>query len=99
MLDLNFLGATIAEHRKKLGLTQAELAGMADTSRSTIALLETGQARELGFNKMARILSVLRLELKVGEANAGRPTLDDLLNRTGSSQASTNAEPSNEGRP
>jgi hypothetical protein len=47
---------------------------------------------------MARILSVLRLELKVGEANAGRPTLDDLLNRTGSSQASTNAEPSNEGR-
>jgi transcriptional regulator with XRE-family HTH domain len=59
--------------------SEAELAAKAGTSRSTIALLETGRACELGFNKIMRILGALGLELKLGEANAGRPTLDDLL--------------------
>jgi transcriptional regulator with XRE-family HTH domain len=77
-MDLAKIGSEIASRRHTLKMRQAELAARAGTSRSTIARLETGALRELGFNKLMRILAVLRLDLRATDANVGRPTLDDL---------------------
>jgi transcriptional regulator with XRE-family HTH domain len=78
MFDLADLGKRIARRRRELRLTQAELAQRAGLSRATIAALETGKLGELGMNKGARLLDTLNLELRVSEANRGRPTLEDL---------------------
>ncbi|GEM_PF-853190 len=78
MLDLLTIGREIAIHRRKAGLTQVALARKSGLSRSTIAALETGVMAELGFGKVVRLLAVLGLDLRVGVANAGRPTLEDL---------------------
>ncbi|MGF7206413.1 transcriptional regulator with XRE-family HTH domain [Skermanella aerolata] len=78
MLDLLVVGERIAVERKALGLTQTQLAQRSRTSRATITALETGAQRELGFNKIMAILTVLGLDLRLTAANAGRPTLEDL---------------------
>ncbi|MBF0304370.1 MAG: helix-turn-helix domain-containing protein [Alphaproteobacteria bacterium] len=78
MLDLLNLGTEIAAHRKRARLTQAALAERSGVSRATIAALENGAARELGFGKVMRILAVLGLDLRLTTANTGRPTLEDL---------------------
>lgn len=77
-MDLTSIGPEIARQRKQAGLTQAELAARAGISRATIAGLETGAARELGFNKVMAILAALHLDLRITVANKGRPTLEDL---------------------
>jgi transcriptional regulator with XRE-family HTH domain len=79
MLTLRFLGPQIALKRKDLGLSQSDLARKAGISRATLDALENGRSGELGFTKVANILSALGLELKVHEANLQRPTLDELL--------------------
>jgi len=79
MLDLASLGEKIARRRSALKLTQTALAGRAKVGRATIDSLENGRAGELGFTKVARILSALDLDLRVAEASHGRPTLEDLL--------------------
>lgn len=78
MLNLPSLGSLLATQRKAIGLTQAELAKRANVSRSTIDALENGRLAELGFGKITKILRSVDLELRVSEANYGRPTLDDL---------------------
>jgi transcriptional regulator with XRE-family HTH domain len=78
MLDLQAIGEEVATRRKDTKLTQMQLAERAGVSRATITLLETGTTRELGFNKVMRILAVLGLDLRVTAANLGRPTLEDL---------------------
>jgi transcriptional regulator with XRE-family HTH domain len=78
MLDLLAIGAHIAAQRRSLGLTQAQLAARARVSRATITALETEAQRELGFNKVMAILTVLNLDLRLTAANDGRPTLEDL---------------------
>jgi len=79
MLDLISIGAQIAERRKKLKLTQAELARKASISRATLDALENGRAGELGFAKLTKLLAALGLELKLQAARSHRPTLDELL--------------------
>ena len=81
-MDLSDLGSAIAQRRKTLKLTQAELASRAGVSRATITALETEMQRELGINKILAILAVLGLDLRVTEANRGRPTLEDLEQET-----------------
>jgi len=78
MMDLSTIGARIATQRRSLGLTQARLAARAGVSRATVTALETEAQRELGFNKVMAILTVLNLDLCLTDANAGRPTLEDL---------------------
>ena len=78
MMDLSTIGARIATQRRSLGLTQARLAARAGVSRATVTALETEAQRELGFNKVMAILTVLNLDLCLADANAGRPTLEDL---------------------
>ena len=79
MLSLLTIGAQIASRRKALGLSQSALADKAGVSRATLEALENGRLGELGFSKVANILSALGLELKLQEANLRRPTLDELL--------------------
>ncbi len=78
MLDLTAIGEEIARRRRLLRLTQAVLAERAGVSRATVAALETGAAAEIGFGKIARLLGVLGADLRITEANRGRPTLEDL---------------------
>jgi len=79
MLTLASIGPQIASGRKALRLSQSQLAEKAGISRATLDALENGRTGELGFSKVARILSALGLELKLQEAKPQRPTLDELL--------------------
>ena len=79
MLALSSLGEQIAARRKRLGLSQSELARKAFIGRSTLDALENGRAGELGFSKITRLLAALGLELTLQPASSGRPTLDELL--------------------
>ncbi len=78
MLDLHSLGQEVLIQRKARAMTQSALAVSAGVSRATIAALEAGKLRELGFGKVERIVAAVGLELRVGPANRGRPTLADL---------------------
>jgi transcriptional regulator with XRE-family HTH domain len=79
MLTMPPLGAQIAARRRKLGLSQAELAKKASIGRSTLDALENGRIGELGFSKITKILSALGMELKLQETGSRRPTLDELM--------------------
>jgi transcriptional regulator with XRE-family HTH domain len=79
MLTLASLGEQIASRRKKMGLSQSELARKASLSRATLDALENSRAGELGFSKIAKLLSALGLELRLQDAISGRPTLDELI--------------------
>ena len=79
MLPLYLLGERIAKKRKTLGLTQAALAKKAKVGLSTLDAFENGRLGELGFSKITNILTALGLELKLQEASAGRPTLEELM--------------------
>lgn len=83
MWSLAEIGVQLASARKASRLTQSELARRAGVSRPTIDLLENGRARELGYSKLARILAVVGLELKLQAMSPQRPTLDDLLEESG----------------
>jgi transcriptional regulator with XRE-family HTH domain len=79
MLALEEIGTQVAAARKNLRLRQADLASRAGISRATVDALENGRASDIGFSKLARILGVLGLEMRIGPAAAHRPTMDDLL--------------------
>ena len=79
MLDLISIGSQIAERRKTLKLSQAELSRKAGVSRATLDALENGRAGELGFSKVSRLLAALGLELTLQTASSRRPTLDELM--------------------
>lgn len=79
MLTLSSIGSQIAAKRKKLDLSQAELARTASVSRATLDALENGRSGELGFSKIIKILSALGMELKLQETGSRRPTLDELM--------------------
>jgi transcriptional regulator with XRE-family HTH domain len=79
MKTLEEIGARVADTRKKLTLSQRTVAEIAGVSLRTITLLENGQASEIGYSRLARILAVLGLELDLRPVSPERPTLDDLL--------------------
>ena len=79
MFSLATLGGQIAEQRKKLKLSQRELAQRSGLSRATVDALENGRAGELGYTKIVRLLAALGLELSIRAAGSRRPTLDELL--------------------
>src|SRR5271167_4297768 len=79
MLPMSELGGRIATTRKALGLTQPTLAKKARVGLSTLDALENGRLGELGYSKITNILTALGMELKLQEASAGRPTLEELM--------------------
>jgi transcriptional regulator with XRE-family HTH domain len=71
------IGAEIRVARKRLGLTQAEVAKNLGMSRATISQIESGTVQEIGVRRLIRLLDFLGLELNVRPA--GRPpTLQEL---------------------
>lgn len=80
MLHLSNIGKQIAIKRKAVGLTQPALAKKARVGLSTLDALENGRLGELGYSKIANILTALGLELRLQEASAHRPTLEELMN-------------------
>jgi transcriptional regulator with XRE-family HTH domain len=79
VLTLFSLGEQVTTRRRALGLTQLALAKKAKIGLSTLDALENGRLGELGYSKITNILSALSLELKLQEASARRPTLDELM--------------------
>ena len=79
MLDLLSIGSQIADRRKRLKLSQAELSRKANISRATVDALENGRARELGFSRVTKLLAALGLELTLQAASSQRPTFDELV--------------------
>jgi transcriptional regulator with XRE-family HTH domain len=79
MLPLIDMGEQIAIKRRALGLTQRALARNAGVGLSTLDALENGRLGELGYSKINNILTALGLELKLQQASARRPTLEELL--------------------
>jgi transcriptional regulator with XRE-family HTH domain len=79
MLTLPVLGEQIVAKRKALRLTQPALAKKARIGLSTLEALENGRLGELGYSKITSILSALGLELKLQDARARRPTLEELM--------------------
>lgn len=80
MLSLFAIGEEISRKRKALGWSQTVLAKKAAVARSTLDALENARLGELGYSKITNILTALGLELKLQEASARRPTLDELMN-------------------
>lgn len=80
MLTLSAIAEEIIKERKAMGLSQTALAEKARISRSTLDALENGRMGELGYTKINNLLTALGLELRIQEAVAHRPTLEELLN-------------------
>lgn len=79
-MDLFEISERVREQRKALGLTQAELAERAGISRVRVSQLEAGAHFDMRFSTVMAVLEALDLTLRLGTANAGRPTLDDIQN-------------------
>lgn len=79
MDDLEDIARTIKDQRKRLGMTQTELAKRSLVSRALIAKLETNKYPELGVLKLLRVLGVLGLAIRITTKNSRRPTLEDLV--------------------
>jgi len=86
MRDLVEIAERVRTERKRLRLTQNELASQAKVSRALLAELEAGRLPELGIKKLLRILRALGLDLRVTTFNQERPTLEDLLEEEHKSQ-------------
>lgn len=69
-MDAHDLGAHAAATRKRLRLTQAEVAARAGVTRQTVSNIETGRNPEVGLATLSRVLGVLGLSLTVGPAHA-----------------------------
>jgi transcriptional regulator with XRE-family HTH domain len=79
VLDIISLGGRVAEQRKRLKLSQADLSRKAGISRATLDAVENGRVGELGFSKLTKLLAALGLELMLQTASSQRPTLDELM--------------------
>jgi transcriptional regulator with XRE-family HTH domain len=79
MLLLSSIAEQVVSRRKAMGLSQTALARKARISRATLDALENGRLGELGYTKVVNVLTALGLELILHEANARRPTLEELM--------------------
>lgn len=77
-MDLLEIGEIVQTHRKERGWTQQQLADAARISRVRVNRLESGAVFDMNFGSVVSVLNALDLDLKVGDHNAGRPTLDDM---------------------
>ncbi|TAJ82057.1 MAG: XRE family transcriptional regulator [Gallionellaceae bacterium] len=54
-IDLKTAGQQIRQSRQQLGISQTELARLAEVSRATIIGIENGSIKEIGVNRLNRI--------------------------------------------
>ena len=78
MEELVDIAGIVVRQRKRLGLTQQQLASKARVSRLLIARLETERLPELGVKKLIRILNAIGLDIRITSLNLKRPTFEDL---------------------
>ncbi len=57
LIDLKNTGQQIRHARQQRGISQAELARLADVSRATIIGIENGTVKEIGVNRLNRIVA------------------------------------------
>lgn len=62
-MNLTQIGQAVRARRETLGLTQAQLAQLSGLSRQTLVGLENGALSDLGFQRVAQVLSVLGLDV------------------------------------
>ncbi len=72
-MNLHGIGLVVAERRRDRGLTLQALATEAGVGRSTLAALESGKLRELGYGKVARICAALGLVLETRPTTLEKP--------------------------
>lgn len=75
-MDTQRLIQTIVDRRKELGLTQSQLAELAQISRRTMNELESGNA-SISLRRLSRIVSALDLTLTIKPGGA-RPVESEL---------------------
>lgn len=75
--SLEQLGLHIKNLRKQQGWSQSQLAEMAGLDRTTLGMLERNDYTDIGIRKIERVLALLGKKLTL--ANAGLPTLDELV--------------------
>ena len=61
-MNLKELGVIVSQTRKKLGITQKDLAAACGLSRATVSALESGKVQELGFGRVKSLGDFLGLE-------------------------------------
>lgn len=57
LIDLKTTGQQIRQARQQRGFSQAELARLADVSRATLIGIENGTIKEIGVNRLNRIIA------------------------------------------
>lgn len=75
-MNLDSIGRLVAERRRTRKLTLPQLAAAAGIARSTLAALEAGKLRELGFNRVARLCTALDLVLDVRAPTLDKPLME-----------------------
>ncbi len=66
-IPLDKLGPVIREARRRLKITQAELAEFLEAKQSAISMFENGQAHKLGRPKVEKAAARLGVDLETGE--------------------------------
>ena len=66
LIDLKTIGLQIRQSRQQLVISQAELARLAEVSRATIIGIENGTIKEIGVNRLNRIVSASRTPSRPG---------------------------------
>jgi DNA-binding XRE family transcriptional regulator len=61
-MNLIDVGRAVRARRTELGMSQSQLAHLSDLSRQTLVGLEGGTLSDLGFNRVAQVLTVLGLD-------------------------------------
>jgi transcriptional regulator with XRE-family HTH domain len=72
-MNLQGVGILVAERRRAQGFTLRALATEAHVGRSTLAALEAGKLRELGYGKVARICAAVGLVLEARPLTLEKP--------------------------
>jgi transcriptional regulator with XRE-family HTH domain len=72
-MNLQGIGLLVTERRRELGLTLQALATEAQVGRSTLAALESGKLRELGYGRVARICAAVGLVLEARAMTLEKP--------------------------
>jgi transcriptional regulator with XRE-family HTH domain len=60
LIDIQAVGLQIKRSRLQAGISQAELARLADVSRATINGIENGTIKEIGVNRLNRVVAASR---------------------------------------
>lgn len=80
---LQDMAALIKAQRTARGWSRDELGARAGVSRSQIERIENDRAPDIGVRTLWRLLTALGHDLRASPANAGRPTLGELLAEDG----------------